>query len=194
MNLRIVRNNYLAVAALLASAIPVSAQDDEVLRLLLGDGPFEVVGDNGLFGFVVARYEAKTTVRFKPCYGPAFDIETEKLKRTTINCDGAPSPETHPLKVDCEAAERLRLAQYKALEAGVGTMIGTIYEVEHDTLQAADEASSAEISAAFADVEEFKVCGDWTVGYTAAGAAAVTIVPVPAAQRIQVDELNKEQE
>ncbi|MCB5204434.1 hypothetical protein LH464_18360 [Neorhizobium sp. T786] len=186
MALKIVHINCLVALAVLCSAVSGSAED-RVAKLLLGDGPFEVVGDNGIFGFVVTRSETTTTVKFKPCYGPPFDIETQRLKRTTIDCAQGPSPDTYPLQVRCGDMNELRSAQTKASSDDIA--IGTIYEVHDDVISAINKASSKEINAAFADVSEFRACGDWTVGYTATGAAAVTIVPVPLENQINIDEL-----
>lgn|GEM_PF-2126729 len=189
MTMRIARNSIAAVAIGLIGAGAALAQE-EFAKLVVGDGPFEVSGNNGIFGFVIAR--KTSTVTFKPCHGPTFEIETNKLKRTTLKCEDGAAPNPHPLNVSCAYANTILLAQIPKIESSNSVAIGTVYEENGKNVTVVDKPSPKLISDTFSKVAQFKACGDVTIGFGTTGAPVVNVVPVPIANQIKMEELYKE--
>jgi hypothetical protein len=181
------QSSVLALCALLSGASCASADDAVIAKIVVGDGPFEVVGESGIFGFVVAR-KAKL-VTFKPCTGDPFEIESKKLKRTKFKCEDGPSPDPHPLQVNCGDAEKFWDKEAAKVALEPDATLGSIFFEKDKTVKMVASASSDMLKGAFSKVAQFKDCGDWTVGFGDSGAPLVHVIKASEVNQIPYQDL-----
>ncbi len=184
-----VKNSVLALCVFLGSVSYVAADDADAIiaKLVVGDGPFEVVGESGIFGFVVAR-KAKL-VTFKPCTGDPFDIESKKLKRTKFRCEDGASPDPHPLEVKCGDSEKFWDIEAAKVAMEPGATLGTIFFEKGKGVEMVASAPSEVLKGTFSKVAQLKDCGDWLIGFGSSGAPLVHVIKAPEANQIPGQEL-----
>ena len=183
--------NPIVVLVLLVVCGQASADDikPEDAKVVVTDGPFEVVGESGIYGFVIAR--KATTVTFKPCVGQTFDVERNKLKRTHFTGDDGASPDTHPLIVTCAESDKYwdKAAAQIASEQK-DTTVGTVYYKGLKGIEMTASVAPNVLTKTFDDVVRFKDCGSWSVGFGQKGAPLVHVLTVPEATKMELDKLD----
>ncbi|SDA97361.1 hypothetical protein [Mesorhizobium qingshengii] len=168
-------------------AVPTHAQDQVISlknNLIVGDGPFEVKGESGVIGFVVAR--AGDLVTFKPCTGASFPLDRKQLLATKNKCENSPSTDEHPLIVKCGDAlqgwDKVQIAQAVGSNVPIGT---AFFQKEGETAIASVTLNPNQMASAIDSVDQFKDCGQFVVGFDKEGEAKVSLIP--AMQAIQLD-------
>ena len=161
-------------ALLLGALLPatLSAQDQNknvamikstIDKLLIVDGPYELVGTTGVYGFVVARSGAKAT--FRPCTGPMIDVDQNKLKHTSLQCgDQAPDNGNPVTAVACPKSVDVPSQMMAAVKENTQAPIGTYF--------AMNKTSTVEVFASYdmnsrnqlKAVVYIENCGAWAVG------------------------------
>lgn len=160
----------VSLALLCAVAATETVADDKVPELLakivVGDGPYEIDGESGVFGYVVAS--SAVTVTFKPCSGDSFEVDRKKLRKTKFKCEDSPSPNQNPLVVSCENTDN---KWYRVVaDAAYGEKyrpIGTTFYLAGDS---ADSVASVvvkpeQMAVEIDSVKQLKDCGGTVVGF-----------------------------
>ncbi|NKJ03778.1 hypothetical protein [Rhizobium sp. SG741] len=165
-----------AAALLLLSCIgPARAQEKQpveakidIRKLMIVDGPYELQGSTGIYGFVVARSGGKAT--FRPCTGPMIDVDDNRLKRTKSTCADEPPTDGNPFSVGCGGGVEVP-SQVKAAIAKEGptSALGTIFEMRSTTdvqvYATYDDTAASKIKG----IDRMATCGNWNIGFDASG-------------------------
>ncbi|WP_322884915.1 hypothetical protein U8C32_15020 [Sinorhizobium medicae] len=162
--------------SMIASPEVAAADKAEVTtaKALVGDGPYEIKGESGVFGYVVAS--STVSVTFKPCSGDSFEVERKKLRRTKFKCGDAPSPDQNPLIVSCDDTDAyvgLASAAYDQKDRPIGTAYYLSSSGENTIIDVvAPEQMAAEID----DVKELRDCGRSVVGFGGTGKPLLQVI------------------
>lgn len=141
----------------------------DIRKLMIVDGPYELQGSTGIYGFVVARSGGKAT--FRPCTGPMVDVDDNRLKRTKSTCADEPPTDGNPFSVGCGGGVEVP-SQVKAAIAKEGptSALGTIFEMgstsEVQVYATYDNTAASKIKG----IDRMATCGDWNIGFDASGA------------------------
>lgn len=158
-----------ALNAMSFGAASAQGGQSEDTKLLISSAMYEVDGESGLFGLVVSVAEKKAL--FKPCYGPAFEIEQERLRSTKFTCEDAPSPDPNPLIVSCREGD----AQWDEVAAVAAAQVQRMGNVSSTVSVASDgtilleDVPKETVAKIMNAVSQFKNCGQWTVGFSIEG-------------------------
>jgi hypothetical protein len=163
----------LAASLLLSSADGI-AQDDtkeakiDIKRLMLVDGPYELDGSTGVFGFVVARSAGKAT--FRPCTGPMFDVDDNKLKPTKSTCKDEAPDDGNSFSVGCGGGVNVPSQVMAAIgkNASNGTA-GTLFELNSSSEVNVYATYDADVASQIKSIDRMASCGSWNIGYDSKG-------------------------
>lgn len=168
---------YISAILVSPSALAQNSDIQAMARIIVGDGPYEIKGESGVFGFVVASTAAMVT--FKPCVGSSFEVEKNKLVKTNFKCKDSPSSDEHPLVASCNNTDKYwddaaatMMAHQNDLPIGT-----TFYEKDKSSDTMAMVVVGTEKMAGVIDsVKELKDCGKFTVGFDNSGKAVVHVI------------------
>ncbi|BCG83095.1 hypothetical protein [Mesorhizobium sp. 113-3-3] len=151
---------------------PVQVAKKKVTKIVAGDGPFEIVNDATLFGYVTEVKGSNAT--FLPCYGKKFDVDISKLQRTKHDCSVAPPPDQTPFGVNCQIADET-WGMFAPILAGEKVVpVGSTYEAGKDDVQLSDQ-----VMAAIGGVTQIRNCNQSIVGTDKDGVAVIQIFLTP---------------
>jgi hypothetical protein len=164
----------IGVTLLLGATAPgvVSAQDQKnyysvmkgtLDKLLIVDGPYELVGATGVYGFVVARSGAKAT--FRPCTGPMIDVDQNKLKHTSLQCkDEAPENGNPVSTAACPKTLDIPSPMIAAVNQNAQAPVGTFFAMSKTSTVEVYASSDVNSQKQLGAVAQIQNCGAWAVG------------------------------
>lgn len=161
--------------------------DNWQVSLVKSAGPYEIKGESGVIGFVVAS--SGDMVRFKPCTGDSMMLNRKQLVSTKNDCANSPSPNENPFVANCNSAVKrwdVRLLSDALHDDGP---IGKTYTKKPgEMVMAAMIADPKQVAATVDAADQLKDCGPayGVVGFDRDGVAKVSLIP--SAQAIQLDE------
>ncbi|WP_210213498.1 hypothetical protein [Mesorhizobium sp. M4A.F.Ca.ET.090.04.2.1] len=168
---------------------PVYGQDktddwNVAVALVKSAGPYEVKGESGVIGFVVAW--AGDVVTFKPCTGDSFSLDRKKLLFTKNKCADSPSSNENPLVASCNNALKWDVQIVAEAVRDDGPIGKTFFKkagaAPVTVVMADPKQAAATVDAAY----QLKDCGQYVVGFDKYGSAMVGLVP--SIQAIQLDD------
>ncbi|MGO8224738.1 hypothetical protein HA464_06775 [Rhizobium leguminosarum bv. trifolii] len=162
------------MASLLACGPDVFAQENtmeakiDIKRLMLVDGPYELDGSTGVFGFVVARSAGKAT--FRPCTGPMFDVDDNKLKPTKSTCKDEAPDDGNSFSVGCGGGINVPSQVMTAIgkNASNGTA-GTFFEMGSSSEVKVYATYDDDVASKIKSIDRMASCGNWNIGYDSKG-------------------------
>jgi hypothetical protein len=132
-------------------------------KLLIVDGPYELVGATGVYGFVVARSGAKAT--FRPCTGPMIDVDQNKLKRTSLQCkDEAPENGNPVSTAACPKTLNIPSPMIAAVKENAQAPVGTFFAMSKASTVEIYASSDTNSQKQLGAVAHMQNCGAWAVG------------------------------
>lgn len=176
---KFVTHSLVFLSMLAAAGITAAAESEQsfAAKALVGDGPYEIKGESGVFGYVVAS--SAVTVTFKPCSGDSFEVDRKKLQRTKFKCGDSPSPDQNPLVVSCDNAENpsyvgLAAKAYEQKDRPIGTAyyLTSNGESRITSYPIEPEEMAVEIDA----VKELRDCGKTVVGFGDTGKPLLQVI------------------
>lgn len=179
---------FAQISALLAVGVmPGYGQEKTdswmMVALVKSAGPYEVKGESGVIGFVVAW--AGDSVTFKPCTGDSFSLDRKRLVSTKNKCTNSPPPDEHPLVASCD--EFLKGWDIKTVVAAVqddGPIGKTFVKKPGDAQVTTVMADSAQAAATVDAGYQLKDCGQYTVGFDKMGIAKFGLIPSTQAMQL----------
>ncbi|MER8431398.1 hypothetical protein [Mesorhizobium caraganae] len=172
-------------------ATPAQSQDQsDVLKMLLlvkSAGPYEIKGESGVIGMVVAR--TGNLVTFKPCTGDSFELDKSKLISTNNKCANSPSSDENPLIASCDTVQKgWDVALYAQAVKDDGPIGTTFFQKPGEMVLASATPDPKKLAATVDSAMELKDCGPTLgfVGFDKDGLAKVSLIP--STQAIQLDD------
>lgn len=157
------------------------------VSLVKSAGPYEVKGESGVIGFVVAS--SGEMVTFKPCVGDSLTLNRKQLVSTKNNCANSPSPNENPFVANCNnAAKQWDVALFADASNDDGA-IGKTFTKGANAQVVAMLADPKQVAVTVDAADQLKDCGPsyGVVGFDKDGIAKVSLIP--SAQAIQLDDM-----
>jgi hypothetical protein len=135
---------------------------------MIVDGPYELDGSTGVYGFVVARSAGKAT--FRPCTGPMFDVEDNKLKPTKSSCKDEAPDDGNSFSVGCGGGINVPSQVIAAIGKNAeNSTAGTFFEMGSSSEVNVYATYDESVASAIKGIKRMASCGSWNIGYDSKG-------------------------